>query len=100
MVGFIFYALQLPEKRWPGRFDIIGHSHQIWHIFVFTGAYLFYVAVLPSSILFLNPPPPSSRRARWLITGSAWLKGKCMFGQQLWIMAPASVRVDYRAQGG
>ena len=45
MVGFMFYASQFPEKRWPGRFDLLGHSHQIWHIFVFVGALLFYVAV-------------------------------------------------------
>jgi predicted membrane channel-forming protein YqfA (hemolysin III family) len=45
MVGFFFYATQFPEKRWPGRFDLLGSSHQIWHVFVFIGAFLFYVAV-------------------------------------------------------
>ena len=55
MLGFIFYALQLPEKRWPGRFDLVAHSHQIWHVLVFTGAYLFYLAVL------VSPIPPSPR---------------------------------------
>jgi hypothetical protein len=44
-VGFIFYATQFPEKRWPGRFDFVAHSHQMWHIFVLIGALLFYYAV-------------------------------------------------------
>ena len=55
MVGFIFYATQFPEKRWPGRFDLLGHSHQIWHIFVFTGAFLYYIAVCEPLPLLLRP---------------------------------------------
>jgi len=51
MMGFAFYALQLPEKHFPGRFDLVGHSHQIWHLFVFTGVLLFYYAVLLASLL-------------------------------------------------
>jgi len=44
-LGFVFYASQFPERRWPGRFGFWGHSHQLWHVFVFIGALLFYVAV-------------------------------------------------------
>lgn len=51
MLGFVFYAAQFPEKHWPGRFDLVGASHQIWHIFVFIGAFLFYIAVF-------QPHPP------------------------------------------
>lgn len=30
--GLVFYATQFPESFWPGRFDVVGHAHQIWHI--------------------------------------------------------------------
>ncbi|CEH19607.1 Predicted membrane proteins, contain hemolysin III domain [Ceraceosorus bombacis] len=30
--GLIFYAFQFPESYAPGRFDIWGHAHQIWHV--------------------------------------------------------------------
>jgi predicted membrane channel-forming protein YqfA (hemolysin III family) len=70
VVGFIFYALQLPEKRWPGRFDLIAHSHQIWHIFVFTGAYIYYVAVLFSASPLAIFLPSLPKLARELAVGS------------------------------
>lgn len=28
-----FYLSHYPERFWPGKFDILGHSHQIFHIF-------------------------------------------------------------------
>ena len=33
--GVFFYSSKLPERFWPGKFDIFCHSHQFWHIFVF-----------------------------------------------------------------
>jgi predicted membrane channel-forming protein YqfA (hemolysin III family) len=30
--GFTLYVTKLPERVWPGRFDIVGNSHQIWHV--------------------------------------------------------------------
>ena len=33
-LGFVFYASQYPERRWPGRFDFWLHSHQLWHVCV------------------------------------------------------------------
>lgn len=27
--GLVFYATHFPECKWPGRFDYIGHSHQV-----------------------------------------------------------------------
>ena len=32
IIGAFFLITQLPEKLYPGRFDIIGQSHQLWHI--------------------------------------------------------------------
>eukprot|EP01013_Petalomonas_cantuscygni_P016384 TRINITY_DN33380_c0_g1_i1.p1 TRINITY_DN33380_c0_g1~~TRINITY_DN33380_c0_g1_i1.p1 ORF type:complete len:405 (-),score=14.71 TRINITY_DN33380_c0_g1_i1:231-1445(-) len=33
-VGALFYVTRWPERQWPGRFDIAGASHQIFHVFV------------------------------------------------------------------
>merc|ERR1719247_3557489 len=36
--GAFVYIRKWPESRWPGRFDIFGQSHQIWHICVVLAA--------------------------------------------------------------
>ena len=33
-LGAVFFALRIPESVWPGRFDIWGGSHQIFHVLV------------------------------------------------------------------
>ena len=33
-VGGLFLSTDFPQRQFPGYFDIIGHSHQIWHICV------------------------------------------------------------------
>ncbi|XP_020240892.1 heptahelical transmembrane protein ADIPOR3-like [Asparagus officinalis] len=45
-VGVIVYALRIPERWLPGKFDLIGHSHQLWHVLVIAGAYTHYLAGL------------------------------------------------------
>jgi len=38
--GFLVWKLNLPERFWPaGTFDYLGHSHQIWHMFVNGGLF-------------------------------------------------------------
>mmetsp|Transcript_22448 Transcript_22448/g.24976 ORF Transcript_22448/g.24976 Transcript_22448/m.24976 type:complete len:92 (+) Transcript_22448:429-704(+) len=32
--GAFVYAIRFPEKWYPGRFDLCGHSHNLWHGFV------------------------------------------------------------------
>lgn len=44
-VGAWFYVSRVPEKWRPGVFDVVGHSHQIFHVFVLVGAVTHYVAV-------------------------------------------------------
>ncbi|KAF8245304.1 HlyIII-domain-containing protein [Wilcoxina mikolae CBS 423.85] len=34
VVGAAVYAARIPERFWPGRFDLVGSSHQIFHCFV------------------------------------------------------------------
>ena len=36
--GAMIYATRFPECIWPGRFDLVFQSHQIFHIFVVVAA--------------------------------------------------------------
>ncbi|KAH8662978.1 hemolysin-III related-domain-containing protein [Tricladium varicosporioides] len=38
ILGAGLYAARWPERRWPGRFDIWGSSHQIFHVLVVIAA--------------------------------------------------------------
>ncbi|KAI4335510.1 hypothetical protein L6164_014148 [Bauhinia variegata] len=44
--GAVFYITRIPERWKPGAFDIAGHSHQIFHVFVVLGALAHSVATL------------------------------------------------------
>ncbi|RKP27579.1 hemolysin-III related-domain-containing protein [Syncephalis pseudoplumigaleata] len=46
IVGAIIYAARVPERWWPGKFDIFLHSHQIFHLFVITAATMHYVGLV------------------------------------------------------
>lgn len=41
-LGAFIYAKRIPERWRPGKFDIAGHSHQLFHILVVAGAYTHY----------------------------------------------------------
>ncbi|CAI5508931.1 unnamed protein product [Closterium sp. Naga37s-1] len=45
-IGALFYATRIPERWLPGKFDIAGHSHQIFHVLVIAAAYTHYQAGL------------------------------------------------------
>ncbi|KAF2591229.1 hypothetical protein F2Q70_00041373, partial [Brassica cretica] len=54
-VGAVFYVSRVPERWKPGAFDIAGHSHQIFHVFVVLGALVHCVATLvikPTTVHF------------------------------------------------
>lgn len=42
LIGGIAYASKLPERLWPGKFDIWLQSHQILHLAVIAGVLLCY----------------------------------------------------------
>jgi len=42
ITGAIIYALRIPERIWPGKFDIWCSSHQIFHMFVLAAAFVHY----------------------------------------------------------
>ena len=41
-LGSVIYFYQFPERIWPGRFDLVFSSHQLWHLIVFAAAFLHY----------------------------------------------------------
>ncbi|KAK8461601.1 hypothetical protein SEVIR_1G062800v4 [Setaria viridis] len=43
--GAWVYVSRVPERWRPGVFDVVGHSHQIFHVLVLVGAATHYVAV-------------------------------------------------------
>ncbi|KAK6938565.1 AdipoR/hemolysin-III-related [Dillenia turbinata] len=49
-LGALIYATRIPERWRPGKFDIAGHSHQIFHVLVVAGAYTHYRA----GLVYLN----------------------------------------------
>ncbi|PON59481.1 AdipoR/hemolysin-III-related [Trema orientale] len=46
LTGTGFYVSRIPERLRPGWFDLAGHSHQIFHVFVVMGALAHYGATL------------------------------------------------------
>ncbi|KAL1563437.1 heptahelical transmembrane protein ADIPOR1-like [Salvia divinorum] len=44
LLGTLFYVARIPERWRPGLFDLAGHSHQIFHVFVVLGALAHYAA--------------------------------------------------------
>ncbi|CAF0761579.1 unnamed protein product [Rotaria sordida] len=45
IAGGVIYAVRVPERFFPGRFDIVGQSHQILHIAVITAVYLHFYSI-------------------------------------------------------
>ncbi|KAJ9564128.1 hypothetical protein OSB04_000094 [Centaurea solstitialis] len=45
-IGSLIYATRIPERWMPGKFDIAGHSHNLFHVLVVAGAYTHYRAGL------------------------------------------------------
>ena len=42
MLGAIIYALRIPEKWYPKKFDLIGSSHNIHHVCVIIGCVIHF----------------------------------------------------------
>lgn len=40
--GVLIYTYRIPERLFPGKFDILFHSHQLWHICVVAAFYSHY----------------------------------------------------------
>ena len=66
--GFAFYLSRWPESMFPGRVDLLGASHQLWHVCVLGAALAWYsditkyIALLESEADVVRcdfRPPPS-----------------------------------------
>lgn len=42
-IGLLFYLTRFPEKLFTGSVDILGASHQVWHVLIFLGMACWYV---------------------------------------------------------
>ncbi|CCF56247.1 hypothetical protein KAFR_0A08130 [Kazachstania africana CBS 2517] len=51
LVGATLYGFRIPESILPGKFDLFGSSHQLFHCFVVIGSVLHFKAVIESYIL-------------------------------------------------
>nr|XP_043621941.1 heptahelical transmembrane protein 2 [Erigeron canadensis] len=65
-IGAMFYVKRIPERWKPGAFDIAGHSHQIFHVFVVGGALAHAAATLV--IMNLRQTSPSL-----CVGGATWM---------------------------
>ncbi|KAK5663670.1 hypothetical protein OQA88_4101 [Cercophora sp. LCS_1] len=45
LCGAFIYASKVPERWWPGMFDYVGGSHNLWHIAVLGGILFHYSAM-------------------------------------------------------
>jgi predicted membrane channel-forming protein YqfA (hemolysin III family) len=45
IIACCLYCFHIPERLFPGRFDILGSSHQIFHIFAFTCSYAQFIGL-------------------------------------------------------
>lgn len=45
VLGALLYAAKFPERFWPGVFDYVGGSHNIWHLAVLGGILFHYTAM-------------------------------------------------------
>ena len=46
ILGVVVYISRIPERFYPGTFDFIGQSHNIWHLFVVAAALFHYLGSL------------------------------------------------------
>ncbi|KAG4090697.1 HlyIII-domain-containing protein [Neocallimastix lanati (nom. inval.)] len=46
LIGLIFYNKRIPESLFPGKFDVFGHSHQIFHTLILMASVTFYIGIM------------------------------------------------------
>ena len=45
IIGAVIYACRIPEKHFPGTFDVIGSSHQIFHVCVVLAGFIHTIGI-------------------------------------------------------
>jgi len=56
--GMILYVTRIPERFWPGAFDLYGTSHQIWHVLVVVGQWILYGGIFAAARYRYTIPCP------------------------------------------
>jgi adiponectin receptor len=56
LIGLILYAKRIPEIYYPGLFDLVGHSHQLFHSLILVASISFYVGIMKSANAFNSDP--------------------------------------------
>ena len=46
VMGAMVYLFQIPERWWPGKFDLWFSSHQIWHLLIVAAVLTHYLGVI------------------------------------------------------
>uniref|UniRef100_A0A0G4GRN9 Uncharacterized protein n=1 Tax=Chromera velia CCMP2878 TaxID=1169474 RepID=A0A0G4GRN9_9ALVE len=46
LFGVFIFLNKIPEKWAPGTFDLIGQSHQLWHVCVLAGSYIWLCGLI------------------------------------------------------
>ena len=60
IIGGSLYTIKVPERIWPGKFCIIGNSHQIFHFLVLVGVFTHYMGCIETyNYRMLNTCPAS-----------------------------------------
>ena len=74
LAGAFVYAYRIPERWYPGSFDLVGHSHQWWHIAVFMGCAVHCFAILKMYFWWHSHNPTcdvvDAVMQSWYITGT------------------------------
>jgi adiponectin receptor len=52
--GALLYAWRVPERFYPGKFDLWGHSHQIFHVLVIAAAFVHYRGISEMAVYRLT----------------------------------------------
>jgi len=45
LIGAVMYAARIPERFYPGKFDVWFHSHQIFHMFVIVAEFVHFKGI-------------------------------------------------------
>ncbi|XP_039214476.1 membrane progestin receptor delta isoform X1 [Crotalus tigris] len=98
LTGFLF-ASHLPERLAPGRFDFIGHSHQLFHICAVVGTHFQLEAILDDmntrrTWLSTHTPPAMFTRT-FAVLGATLLGNLFLFATFAVALfrLPASIRI-------
>ncbi|XP_055353398.1 adiponectin receptor protein-like [Paramacrobiotus metropolitanus] len=68
--GAVLYACRVPERWFPGRFDIWFQSHQIFHVLVVIAAFVHYhgISLMANHRFTLGACPQISDTASWFVS--------------------------------